>query len=170
MIFELTRFGKSGCSDLLCIGQKDFTCLVRMAPPQKIIKAIPTASNIFYRTQVQSLFTFASNSLTDWLTDCCLVDLIDVTLACEDAYSKLVEVVTVADVSDKDHRVGICLLKIWKLRFGQKAKLLFRLWAQGLVKILKLKFRQDLKLDFGQYFAADVLYTYEVESWSRFWN
>ena len=24
------------------------------------------------------------------------------------------------------------------------------------VKILKLKFRQDLKLEFGQYFAADV--------------
>ena len=48
------------------------------------------------------------------------------TLACEDANSKLVEVVTIADVSDKD-RVGICLLQIWKLRFGQKAKLLFRL-------------------------------------------
>ena len=31
------------------------------------------------------------------LTDSCLVNLIDVTLACEDAYSKVVEVVTVAD-------------------------------------------------------------------------
>ena len=39
------------------------------------------------------------------------------TLACEDAYSKLVEVVTVADVSDED-RVGNSLLQIWKLRFG----------------------------------------------------
>ena len=39
------------------------------------------------------------------LTHCCLVNLIDVTLACEDAYSKLVEVVTVADVCDED-RVG----------------------------------------------------------------
>ena len=46
------------------------------------------------------------------------------TLACEDAYSKLVEVVTVADVSDED-RVGNTLLQIWKLRFGQKAKILF---------------------------------------------
>jgi len=36
-------------------------------------------------------------SVTHSLTDSCLVDLIDVTLACEDAYSKLVEVVTVAD-------------------------------------------------------------------------
>ena len=43
------------------------------------------------------------------------------TLACEDAYSKLIEVVTVADVSDED-RVGNILLQIWELRFGQKAK------------------------------------------------
>ena len=43
------------------------------------------------------------------------------TLACEDAYSKIVEVVTVADVSDED-RVGSSLLQIWKLRFGHKAK------------------------------------------------
>ena len=48
------------------------------------------------------------------------------TLVCEDAYPKLVEVVTVADVSDED-RVVNSLLQIWKLRFGQKAKLLFRL-------------------------------------------
>ena len=39
----------------------------------------------------------------------------------EDAYSKLAEVVTVADVSDVD-RVGNSLLQIWKLRFGHKAK------------------------------------------------
>ena len=48
------------------------------------------------------------------------------TLACEDANSKLVEVVTVADVDDKD-RVGNSLLQIWRLRFGHKAKILFRL-------------------------------------------
>ena len=47
------------------------------------------------------------------------------TLACENTNSKLVEVVTVADVDDKD-RVGNSLLQIWKLRLGQKAKLLFR--------------------------------------------
>ena len=44
----------------------------------------------------------------------------------ESANSKLVEVVTVADVSDED-RVGNSLLQIWKLRFGQNAKFLFRL-------------------------------------------
>ena len=48
------------------------------------------------------------------------------TLPCEDVNSKLVEVVTVADVDDED-RVGNSLLQIWKLRFGHKTKLLFRL-------------------------------------------
>ena len=70
-------------------------------------------------------------SLTDSLTHCRLVNLIDVTLACEDANSKLVEVVTVVYVSDED-RVGNSLLQILKLRFGHEAKLLFRLSAHGL--------------------------------------
>ena len=43
------------------------------------------------------------------------------TLACEDAYSKLVEVVTVADVSDED-RICNSLLQILKLRFGHEVK------------------------------------------------
>ena len=42
-------------------------------------------------------------SLPNSLTDCCLVNLINVTLACEDTNSKLVEVVTVADVDSEDH-------------------------------------------------------------------
>ena len=48
------------------------------------------------------------------------------TLACEDANSKLVEVVNVADVDAEDH-VGYSLLQIWELTFGPKAKLLLRL-------------------------------------------
>ena len=44
------------------------------------------------------------------------------TLACEDAYSKLVDVVIVADVDDED-RIGNSLLQIWKVRFGHIAKL-----------------------------------------------
>ena len=71
---------------------------------------------------------YACHSLTNSLTHSCLVNLIDVTLACEDVYSKLVEVVSVADVSDED-RVGNSLLQIWKLRFGHKAELLLRLCA-----------------------------------------
>ena len=56
------------------------------------------------------------------------------TLACEDGDSILVEVVTVVDVDDEDE------------------ELLFRRF-----EVLRLKFRQDLKLEFGQYFAAVVL-------------
>ena len=67
-----------------------------------------------------------SNSPTNSLTHSCLVNLIDVTLACEDANSKLVEVVTVVDVDAEDN-VGNSLLQIWELTIGSKAKLLFRL-------------------------------------------
>ena len=78
----------------------------------------------FYRTRVRSLAMLVTHSLTHSLTDSCLVNLVDVTLACEDANSKLAEVVTVADVDAEDH-VGNNLL-IWELAFGHKVKLLFR--------------------------------------------
>ena len=42
------------------------------------------------------------------------------TLACEDAYSKLVEVVSVPDVGDED-RDGNSLLQNWKLRVDHEA-------------------------------------------------
>ena len=48
------------------------------------------------------------------------------TLACEDTNSKLVDIVTVANVHDGDF-VGNSLLQIWELRIVHKAKLLFRL-------------------------------------------
>ena len=67
-----------------------------------------------------------TNLLTHSLTNCLLVNLIDVTLACEDANSKLVEVVNVASVDDED-LVGNSLLQVWELRFGHKAKFSFRL-------------------------------------------
>ena len=51
--------------------------------------------------------------VSDSLTHSRLVNLIDVTLAYEDAYSKLFKVVTVVDISDEDH-VFCSLL----LRFG----------------------------------------------------
>ena len=49
-----------------------------------------------------------TDSLTDSLPDSCLVNLIDVTLACEDGNSKLVEVVTVVDVANEDCVVTVC--------------------------------------------------------------
>ena len=51
-------------------------------------------------------------------------------LACEDANSKLAEVVTVAHVDD-EKCVDNSLVQILKVKFGLKAKFLFRLWAQG---------------------------------------
>ena len=57
-----------------------------------------------------------THSLTDSLTHSCLVNLIDVTLACEDTNSKL-EIVTLRDVDTEDH-VGNNLL-IWELEFVQ---------------------------------------------------
>ena len=60
------------------------------------------------------------------LTHSCLVNFIDVTLACEDGNSKLVEVVTVVEVDD-EKRVDNSLVQIWKVNFGHKVKFLFRL-------------------------------------------
>ena len=84
------------------------------------------------------------------------------TLACEDANSKLVEAVTDAYV-DIEKSVDNSLVQIWKLKFGHKAKFLLRLWAQGWSsgEVLKLKFRRDLEAEvlwsILNYFAADVL-------------
>ena len=83
------------------------------------------ASN-FYLTRVRSLGMLVTNSLTDSLPNSCLVNLIDVTLTCEDTNSKLVDIVTVADVDDEDC-IGNSLLQIYELRIFHKAKLLFRL-------------------------------------------
>ena len=57
------------------------------------------------------------------LTQSCLVTLIDVTLGCEDANSKLVDVVTVAEVDDEQ-----CIANI-------------------LVEILTLKIVQDIEVE-----------------------
>ena len=64
-----------------------------------------------------------TNSLTNSLTDSYLINLIDVTLACKDANSKLGDVVTVADVEAYKH-VDDSLVQIWKLKFGHKIKFL----------------------------------------------
>ena len=48
------------------------------------------------------------------------------TLACEDANSKLVDVVTVTDV-DVGKCVDDSLVQIWKLKFDPKVRFTFRL-------------------------------------------
>ena len=69
---------------------------------------------------------YTSHSLTHSLTHSCLVNLIDVTLACEDGNSKLVEVVAVDEVDDEKH-VDNSLVQFWKVNFGHKVKFLFGL-------------------------------------------
>ena len=75
--------------------------------------------------------------VTHPLTDCCLVKLINVTLVCEDANSKIVEVVTVVAVDDED-RVGNSFLQIWKLSL-----------------VIKLNLCSDFE-HFGQDFEVEV--------------
>ena len=70
--------------------------------------------------------------------------MIDVTLACEDDNSKLVDVVTVAG----EDRVGNNLLQILKLRFGQKT------------------FVHTLSTRFGQDFEVEVQARFEAGVWS----
>ena len=57
----------------------------------------------------------------------CLVDLTDVTLAFDDADSKLLDVVNAADVDAKEC-VDNSLVEILKLRFGRHFLLCF--WSQ----------------------------------------
>ena len=76
----------------------------------------------FYRARVRLLASLVSDSLTD----SCLVDLIDVTLACEDVNSMLVEVFKVADV-DAKKRVDDSLVQTWKMKFSHKINFLSRL-------------------------------------------
>ena len=112
---------------------------------------------------------YACQWLTDSLTDCRLVNLIEVTLACEDANSKLVKVVTVADGNAEDHVGTVCyIFGSWRL-------------------VLKLNFCSDFEHKVGQDFEVEVqarfwswsLFSilplmfcrgYKVESWSRFWG
>ena len=70
--------------------------------------------------------------------------MIDVTLACEDANSKLVDVVTVTD----EHRVGNNLLQIGKLRFNKK----------------NYTFVQTICTRFGQ----DFNFSGDADTWLRF--
>ena len=93
-------------------------------------------------------------SITYTLTHCCLVDLIDVTLACEDANSKLVDVVPVADFNDEE-RIGNSLVEILTLKIVQdiEAEVWSRFWSWSLVKILRQKFGRD----------------FVVKDWSTFW-
>ena len=78
------------------------------------------------------------------------------TLACEDANSKLVEVVTVADVDSEDH-VGNSLLQTWpKLAYGR----------QGLDWIVGPGYSLDIDIDIDIYFR--IVFNYVVNIFYHF--
>ena len=109
-----------------------------------------------------------------WLTHCCLVNLIDVTLACEDANSKFVEVcwglllllmlmIVLATVwcilgswslvitpnfcSDFEHRV---CSRFWCWSLGKILKLVFFRWC--FAEVTKLNLDQGAEARLSQYF------------------
>ena len=52
-----------------------------------------------------------------------------------------------------------------------EVNVLFRLWLQGLVKILKLKFRRDFEVEVWPVFCCWCLVTVtKLNTWSRFWS
>ena len=81
-------------------------------------------------------------SLTDILRLCHLIDLIDVTLACEDPNSKLVEVVTVADVDINIMMLRNMLTTVW-CRFGSGSLVKNVIFVQT----LSTRFAQDFEVD-----------------------
>ena len=65
----------------------------------------------------------------------------------------LLRFVTVANVDDEDRDCN-SLMHTWELKLGNKAKLLLRLTAQGLVRSLKLKFRRDFEAEVWSVFCC----------------
>jgi hypothetical protein len=75
--------------------------------------------------------------------------LIDVTLACEDAHSKLVDILTV----DDKNRVGNSLWQIWKLMFGHIISFKSQTFVQTF-RSLKLNFRRDFEAEVWSVFCC----------------
>ena len=121
----------------LCLQQEweDDRCRFRLLPRQESVITLQGQGlqNRFFFLSDPSPIILLSTLVTHWLTHSCLVDLIDVTMVCEDSNPKLVEVVTVADIDAEKH-IDDNLVQIWKLKFGHKVKVLFKLWTQSLDK------------------------------------
>ena len=78
---------------------------------------------LFFLSDPSPTIVYPCQSVINSHTDSCFVDLTDVTLAFEDANSKLLDVVSVADV-DAEERVDLSLVAILKLRFGRDLTLI----------------------------------------------
>ena len=107
----------------------------------------PAISDIgigFHLSSKKSLFRLTSNpcfnSHPSLIIFCCW-DLIVVSLASENANSKLVDVITVADFDDEEC-IGNSLVEILKLIF-EATTFFSRFWSWSLAKILRLKNGRD---------------------------
>ena len=122
--------------------------------------------NCFYRTRVRSAAT--PLSLTNLLTIYNLLSrLIDRTLACEDATQNLLRLWLLLMLMLRNVLTTVCC-RFGSWSFGHKIEFLFRLWAQGLVKI-------KAQARFWSWILVSILllmlgWGYEVESWSIFWS
>ena len=103
-----------------------------------------------------------THSLTDTLTHCCLVNLIDVTLACEDLTQNLLRLllllmlamrIMLATVCCRFGSWGLVIKPYFCSDFQHKVWSRFWSWSSGGI----------LELKFGQYFAADVWL--RLQSW-----
>ena len=120
-----------------------FNLWVKYSKPKKQIKKI-----FFIEPESDHwLCLSVTDSLTDSLTNSCLVDLIDVTLACEDNNSILLRLLVLLMLMMRN------LLKTVWCRFGR--------WNL----VLKLSFCLDFEHKVSR-FGQD----FEVQSWSRLWS
>ena len=86
------------CSNLLCNLKIHIRITIFVKNKQVVSVWVQSNLFIFIRPESDHWLCLSLTWLTEGLTNCCLVNLIVVTLACEDANSKLVEVFTVADL------------------------------------------------------------------------
>ena len=122
----------------------------------------------FYWTRVWSLATLVS----DWLnalTHSCLVDLIDVNLACEDVNPNFFRLLLLLKLMQRNVLMTVwCRFGSWSLviksnfcsYFEQKVWSRFWSWSSGKICSWSLASFSVLMFCKG----------YEVESWSRFWR
>ena len=72
-----------------------------------------------------------TDSLTNSLTDSYLVNLIDVTLACEDANSKLVDVATVADEDCVGNNFFVDFeAEVWSKKLNFRSYFEHKVWSR----------------------------------------
>jgi len=118
--------------------------LLRWLPQNKFfdfVFFVVEDSSYFYRTRVLSLVMLVTDWLTNWLTNCCLVNLIYVTLTCKDDNSDLLRLLLLFMLMMRN------VLTTVRCRFGR--------WSL----VLKLSFCSDFENKvsrFGQDFEVDV--------------